>query len=92
MAIVIEEIKMLKVGDVLWIFYPSMYAIVQITDVNKSITFLNYIIITYDCIIGDILVNKRYMRKDADYNKLVYDQGIYYTISEDMAINYIKEL
>ena len=32
------------------------------------------------------------MRKDADYNKLVYDRGIYYTISEDIAVNYIKGL
>lgn len=83
---------MLKVGDILWIFYPSMYAIVQITDVSEHTVFRDYIVITYNCIIGDILFDKRYMRKDADYNKLVYDKGIYYTTSEDIAVNYIKEL
>lgn len=83
---------MLKVGDILWIFYPSMYAIVQITDVSENTVFIDYIVITYNCIIGDILFDKRYMRKDADYSKLVYDKGIYYTTSEDIAVNYIKEL
>lgn len=83
---------MLKVGDVLWIFYPGMYAIVQITDVSEYPVFTDYIVITYDCIIGNILNEQRLMRKDADYNKLVYDRGIFYTISEDIAVNYIKEL
>ena len=83
---------MLKVGDILWIFYPDMYAIVQITDVSESFICTNDIIITYDCIIGNFLLGQRLMRKNADYNKLVYDRGLYYTISEDMAVNYIKEL
>ena len=83
---------MLKVGDVLWIFYPGMYAIVQITDVSEYPVFTDYIVITYDCIIGNILNEQRLMRKDADYNKLVYDRGIFYTTSEDIAVNYIKEL
>lgn len=83
---------MLKVGDILWIFYPSTYAIVQITAVWGHTKFANYVIITYDCIIGDILSDRRFMRTDADYNKLVYDKGLYYTISEDVAVNYIKEL
>lgn len=83
---------MLKVGDVLWIFYPTRYAIVQITEVSEYPVFTNYIAITYDYIIGDVFTGERLMRKDADYNKLVYDRGIYYTISEDIAVNYIKEL
>lgn len=82
---------MLKVGDILWIFYPSTYAIVQITNVSEHTGFTNYIVITYDCIIGDILIDERLMRKDADYNKLVYDRGLYYTTSEDIAVNYIKD-
>ena len=83
---------MLKIGDILWIFYPDMYAIVQITDVSESSICTNDIIITYDCIIGNFLLGQRLMRKNADYNKLVYDRGLYYTTSEDMAVNYIKEL
>lgn len=81
---------MLKVGDILWIFYPGTYYIVQITGVNELSEFINYIIITYDYIIGDILCGTCLMRKDADYNKLVYDRGVYYTTSEDIAVNYIK--
>lgn len=85
---------MLKVGDVLWIFYGNDYFVGEISDLSvANIGGDRYYFISINGIIGTD--QQIFVPATADFNILVeirhYLVPTYYTVSESVAINYIRD-
>lgn len=86
---------MLKIGDILWIFCEYTYSVGEISELSSIINIgdSQYYFVSTNGIIG---VNQRlFVPAAADFSTLVKVQHylipIYYTISESVAVNYIRE-
>jgi len=85
---------MLKVGDILWTFSEYTYYIGEISELSVvSIGNSQYYFICTNGIIG--IDQRFFVPAPADFSTLVkvqpYLTPIYYTISESVAVNYIRE-
>ena len=85
---------MLKVGDILWTFSEYTYYIGEISELSIiNVGDSQYYFVSTNGIIG---INQRLLLPAAaDFNTLVkirpYLTPIYHTISESVAVNYMRE-
>lgn len=86
--------NMPKIGDILWTFHGNTYSVGEISDLSiVNIGELQYYFISTNGIIGSN--QKMFVPATEDFNTLVEIHyrllTVYYTISESVAINYIRE-
>ena len=85
---------MLKIGDILWTFRENDYSVGEIS--KLSIIYIGdkqpYYLASINGIIG--ADQQMFISAEEDFNTLVkvryYSKDIYLTISESVAVNYIK--
>lgn len=86
---------MLEVGDILWTFRENTYYVGEIS--KLSITYISgkypYYLVSTNGIIG--VDRTMFISAEDDFNTLVkmryYSENIYCTISESVAVNYMRE-
>lgn len=82
---------MIKIGDILWEFSKNDFNIYEIVDIHY-VSYLKriYLYVDINVLIGNSNISGIFLNDNEDYTKLGTLFGKYYTINEQVALNYIR--